>query len=455
MACMNKYTDEELLEELKRVSEEYCDGEAPTVNDMKEHGKISYATFSYRFDSWNKALGEIELEPNSCGRGNKVSKQEIKNDINKVARELNCRPSSQQYSDMGEHSIVTARQRFGSWWEALSAAGFSEFDGRDSSEEHNTIDNKNLIQEINRIGSKIGSIPTKKDIEKYSEYSDNAYEYNFGSWSEALRQSKFSLEENRKGVQVSDEKALEELKKAIEKVGIENSNSRILEESKYSETVYALKFGTVGKAIIKLGYEPRIRRNSPGRENIINDIKGLYRYYCEKGETPSQTQYMKKGKYSRNWVTKVFGSWNNAVKSAGFEPNEKIQENWKAPSGEDHHLWKENSSSAKYYGSSWYRQKKKVRERDGNECRLCGENTKSEYNLRPDIHHITHSKYWDVEEEHEKMNHSSNLISLCKKCHKRTEGKFKGRSHREFERLARRYLNIEEESEIKDSLFDY
>jgi 5-methylcytosine-specific restriction endonuclease McrA len=98
-----------------------------------------------------------------------------------------------------------------------------------------------------------------------------------------------------------------------------------------------------------------------------------------------------------------------------------------------------------------------VRERDGNNCRICGVNTKQKYNLKPDVHHIVPADYWIVEDEHEKMNNLRNLISLCKACHKPLEGKFKGRNHEEFEELAKDYLDINnaEDKTVKQSLFDY
>jgi len=76
------------------------------------------------------------------------------------------------------------------------------------------------------------------------------------------------------------------------------------------------------------------------------------------------------------------------------------------------------------------------------------------YFSRPDVHHIVPIRYWDVEEEHEQMNHSRNLISLCRSCHSKLEGKFKGSNHKEFEKLAKDYLDIEETEEER-GIFDY
>lgn len=46
------YSEDELIDELQRVSEEYCDGETPRERDMREHGEISSGPFKNRFGSW-------------------------------------------------------------------------------------------------------------------------------------------------------------------------------------------------------------------------------------------------------------------------------------------------------------------------------------------------------------------------------------------------------------------
>lgn len=52
------------------------------------------------------------------------------------------------------------------------------------------------------------------------------------------------------------------------------------------------------------------------------------------------------------------------------------------------------------------------------------------------------------------MNNKSNLISLCRYCHGKLEGKFQEVDHKEFEELAKDHLDIDEKEE-KQSIFDY
>ena len=89
------------------------------------------------------------------------------------------------------------------------------------------------------------------------------------------------------------------------------------------------------------------------------------------------------------------------------------------PSGPDHYLWNEETTS---YGVGWNDEKKElVRERDGRECQMCGMSQKEhleEYGDRNPVHHIQPAKTFD--DPHER-NAESNLITLCRGCHRTVE----------------------------------
>lgn len=57
-----EYTDDELLEELRRLAEEL--GRTPTAEQMGNHGKYSPTAYKQHFDTWNNAVQKAELEPN-------------------------------------------------------------------------------------------------------------------------------------------------------------------------------------------------------------------------------------------------------------------------------------------------------------------------------------------------------------------------------------------------------
>jgi hypothetical protein len=114
----NKYSEEELIEEIQRVSEEHCEGETPTQRDMAEYGKFAYTTYRKRFGSWNESVEMAGFEPNKgrfktdderilAGGGRGIVENLPKSEIiemhfregmklNEIAEELDCSQGSIQ-----------------------------------------------------------------------------------------------------------------------------------------------------------------------------------------------------------------------------------------------------------------------------------------------------------------------------------------------------------------------
>jgi len=73
------------------------------------------------------------------------------------------------------------------------------------------------------------------------------------------------------------------------------------------------------------------------------------------------------------------------------------------------------------YGPNWYVQRRAARARDDYKCRTCGMSErehKSEYGSRLDVHHIKKARLFD---DHKARNDLKNLLTLCKRCHKKWE----------------------------------
>lgn len=85
--------------------------------------------------------------------------------------------------------------------------------------------------------------------------------------------------------------------------------------------------------------------------------------------------------------------------------------------------WRGGQGAADY-GPDWHWQNKQARKRDGNKCKLCGAKPKPWY---LDVHHII--RFHDFgyipgeNDNYLKANRLSNLVILCKKCHRKVERK--------------------------------
>jgi hypothetical protein len=117
------------------------------------------------------------------------------------------------------------------------------------------------------------------------------------------------------------------------------------------------------------------------------------------------------GKYSARLYELRFGSWNNALQSAGLNVFEQ--------SGENNPCWK--GGHEKYRGPTWETAKSKTRERANNACEHPQCNiTKEKLGKRLDVHHIVPYRYYSSSKEANKLD---NLILLCPDHHREEESR--------------------------------
>ena len=418
-----KYTEQQLIDELHRVSEEHCDGETPRIKDLQEHGKVSQTPYRTHFGSWNNALQEAEMKIN---RNTNITREKLKKELIRVSEEYRDGkpPREKDIKNHSKYSVRPYRDMFETWNQTLKEFGFELNREKDVSEER-------LINEIIKLSERYNEKETlrQETMEKYGNFSSSIYYRRFGSWNRTLQTAGLKLNQN---MDYSRQDLIDE----IEKISEEYCDGSPTQEDMRNHGRYCLNcyhniFVTWNKALKASGYEPNNRLNIPD-EKLIDDIK---RVGEKLNTTPSVPQMEKHGEYGNSVYRDRFGSWNHAVEKAGFQPNKRSKNNLR---GEDHPDWKGGWED--YYGPSWWRQRKKAWERDAYECRVCGI-SKDELGKNPDVHHIKPKYEWNVEEEHEEMNSLDNLISLCPSHHKRIDGKWKEINEREFEQKAKEYFD--------------
>lgn len=96
-------------------------------------------------------------------------------------------------------------------------------------------------------------------------------------------------------------------------------------------------------------------------------------------------------------------------------------------SGEDHPLWQPGNNQ---YSGRWLAARRQVRNRDGNECQLCGRSGDDEGRV-PDVHHIEPVRSFETEDD---AHVPDNLIQLCRSCHAQMEQLKPERQRTIFER---------------------
>ena len=111
-------TDEELIQELKRVTDKL--GEPPTFREMQSEGDYAPHTYDRHFGSWNQALRAAGFEPENSG--SKISKDALLDEIIRLTHEFGEPPSARVMDEKGEYGSATYQRRFGSWSKAVETA---------------------------------------------------------------------------------------------------------------------------------------------------------------------------------------------------------------------------------------------------------------------------------------------------------------------------------------------
>lgn len=112
-----------------------------------------------------------------------------------------------------------------------------------------------------------------------------------------------------------DNAMIEELRRLADELGDTPSQPEMAEHGKFSPSTYERNFNTWNEAIEEAGLEPNEVEIS--REELIRDI---HRVADDVGNDPSRKVYDEKGKYSPHTVMREFGSWNDGLITAGYNP---------------------------------------------------------------------------------------------------------------------------------------
>jgi len=114
---------DDLLTELQQLADEY--GEPVLVEDVEDHGNYDPSTYFRRFDSWFDAREEAGLIDEDIRPGRRANEDELIEALQNLAMDLGRAPSKSEVNDRGEFSVSPYLTRWGTWQEALKAAGIN------------------------------------------------------------------------------------------------------------------------------------------------------------------------------------------------------------------------------------------------------------------------------------------------------------------------------------------
>lgn len=150
-------TDEELLDDIKRVAKE-LGNDTITMEEYSKIGKYSTCTQTRRFGSWFKVLSFAGLSPSRSAIN--ISEEELFMNIYDVWTKLSRQPKySEMKQPLSKYSAGTYDKRFGSWRNALEK--FVQYINSESTNVTEEISSSSL-KEHNYI--KVKGHKTKREI---------------------------------------------------------------------------------------------------------------------------------------------------------------------------------------------------------------------------------------------------------------------------------------------------
>ncbi|ELZ96560.1 homing endonuclease associated repeat-containing protein [Haloferax sulfurifontis] len=173
-----KYTDEDLIRALQNLAETL--GSKPTAAENQAHPATpSTQTYTRRFGSWNEALEAAGF------RAGPLTEDDLTEMIRDLADDLDRVPTVGDVNDAEDLPHVwTFQDRFGTWNEAVRAAGFDANPGSNI----DAPDDDDLLEALADLTRELGRVPTRDEMDERGRYGTTVYQRRFGGWKSALRE---------------------------------------------------------------------------------------------------------------------------------------------------------------------------------------------------------------------------------------------------------------------------
>ncbi|OFX15684.1 MAG: hypothetical protein A2Z18_03525 [Armatimonadetes bacterium RBG_16_58_9] len=213
------YSDEELLEEVRRVAE-LAGKPVLLQKDFREYSRIAPGIFRQRFGGWRAVLEQAGVgHAYSGGQGVRYSDKELLEEVRRVAELAGKTVLTQEnFQDQSRISLATLSRRFGSWRAVLEQAGVGHaYSGATAAR----YSDEELLEEVRRAVELAGKpVLMQQEFQKYSEVSHGTLTYRFGKWRAVLERAGVGHAYcGKPSKKHSDEELLEEVRRAAELVG--------------------------------------------------------------------------------------------------------------------------------------------------------------------------------------------------------------------------------------------
>lgn len=231
-------------------------------------------------------------------------------DLQNLADELGHPPSIQEYRERGSHSATTYYNRFGSWQEALAAAGLS------AQERNSEIADTALLNELHRLAGEFDQRPTATLMNEHGNYWASTYRDHFDSWNTALETAGFDVTQEYTDRPIDMEQLRGAIAELAETIGHPPTTTEMAEKGPYSPRTYFRRYDSWDDALTAAGLTPEdcpSHSNEVTRDALLEELRRL----ADEVDRPPTMQDMNvEGAHSATTYISYFGSWRSALTTA-------------------------------------------------------------------------------------------------------------------------------------------
>jgi hypothetical protein len=253
----------------------------------------------------------------------------MREELRRLADETEVAPTQKQLNQVGRFSAKAYQNKFGLWNEAVRAADLRV-------NEDYGIGKTDLLDDLRRLQEETGETPTSRDVAKDGRYSASIYSRKFDSWNTAIQKTGLDVSKQR---EVPREDLKDELLQLADNLGQLPTAGQMEQQGGYSINPYEREFGSWNEALVEVFDEINRERDVP-KGALLDELARL-EAVCE--GTPTSVDMERDGKYGVSTYAGEFGSWNEALRAAGYEPVEQWNIPWSALLSEIERLAEEDS----------------------------------------------------------------------------------------------------------------
>lgn len=354
----------DLVIALVRLTQEL--GHLPSADEINEHGKYRHQRYREEFDdlfnayqaagilpdninrqdfygknkpdSESETEAEIEEDPSEdpeTSDQTEPTRQELLDEIKQLDASLDRIPYESDINQDGGFTAYTYRDRFGSWDEALEAAGIDKETA--------------LLEDMYQVANTVDGDLTQPAMNEQGKYSASMAARFFGSWSEAKERLEGwevskpeedvdeleSVETNASsgdvdrpsfdlpaGVDESD--LIEQIQRFADIIDEPPTEELVVAYGRYPAEEYRQAFESWDTVLEAAEFDPDDLPDWTARSHTnVEILDGLRAVADELGRAPTTTEVGKRVDFSPGLASLRFGSWGDALETAGLDPSER------------------------------------------------------------------------------------------------------------------------------------